>query len=80
MTAGVPAPSVASSVPIHWSVVSATLSPSEVCQTVVAASEPRLPTIRTVVLMVLPVAFWKTSRVREILAARVGHRDLAMDD
>ena len=63
MIAGVPEPS-ASSVPIHWSLASTVVSPSEVAKTVVAASEPRLPTIVTVVVMGEAVELVKASTVR----------------
>ena len=63
MIAGVPMPS-ASSVPIHWSVGSGIASPLDVANTVVAASEPRLPTMRTVVVILPAVGFVNTSTVR----------------
>ena len=60
MIAGVPSPSV----PIHWSPASTVVSPSEVAKTVVAAFEPRLPTIFTVVVIVEPVELVNVSTVR----------------
>ena len=48
--------------------------------TVVAASEPRLPTIRTAVVMGLAVGFSEhIDRSGEVLVARVGDSDLAVD-
>ena len=54
----------ASSVPIHWSLGLTTPVPSEVAKTVVAASEPRLPTMVTVVLIGEPVGLVNVSTVR----------------
>ena len=64
MTAGVPPPSMPSSVPIHSSFGLTVPVPSEVAKTVVAASEPRLPRMVTVVVMLFVVPFWKLSTVR----------------
>ena len=58
-----PVPST-SSVPIHWSLGLTAPVPSEVANTRVAALEPRLPTIVTVVEIGEPVEFVNVSMVR----------------
>ena len=78
MTAGVPLPS-ASSVPIHWSLGLATPVPSEVAKTVVAASEPRLPRMVTVVVMRAGGVVEAVDGAGEVLAAGGGHGDLRRD-